>query len=481
MSSDARVRRSVVAGTFYPSDSAKLRRDVDAMLADARPEPVAGRPLVLIQPHAGYIYSGRVAAHGYSLLTRSGIDTVFVISPSHTEYFPFVSVFDGDAYETPLGKIPVDPVLAQQLVSADPQLKRSSAGHVGRSSSAGEHALEVQLPFLQIVLDNFRVIPVVMGDQSWDACRVLGDALGPFLKRDNIIVIASSDLSHFYPYDMARKLDHEFLNHVMEMDPWRLYESIKNKECEACGAGPVIAAMIAAHHVEKPRCRVLNTANSGDITGDHDRVVGYASVAIYAENARARALAKEFSAEAIPLTALEKSGLLDAARIAIENALGADRREAPVIRTETACGVFVTLHLRGHLRGCVGTTQLRKPLDQTIGEVAVAAATTDPRFPALKIEEVRDLHIEISLLSPLRRIHSPHDVEIGRHGTVVRNSGRSGLLLPQVAADRGWNSTELLERTCEKASLARDAWKDAATLIYVFTATVFGETKEIKH
>jgi AmmeMemoRadiSam system protein B/AmmeMemoRadiSam system protein A len=483
MSDRSRVRRPAVAGSFYPRETATLRRNVSALLADVQTGRVTGRPVVLVAPHAGYVYSGRVAAHGYKLLERSAIDTVFVISPSHVEYFPFVSIFDGDAYETPLGVIAVDTALAKQLASADAQLQLSSAGHIVESMASGEHALEVQLPFLQTVLDRFRIVPIVMGDQSWDLCRVLGDALGPLLKQNNVVVIASSDLSHFYPYDMARKLDDVFLDQLKEMDPWRLYESVKRKACEACGAGPVIAAMIAAHHVGNPRCRVLNAANSGDVTGDHDRVVGYASVVIFEEDARLQEVARESNAEEIDLSATEKAWLLDHARLAIESLLGIQRREVSTGITPPRLdrGAFVTLKVRGRLRGCVGVTEPQKPVHETVAEVAVAAATADPRFDPLSAEELDNLNIEISVLSSLRRVHGPADIEVGRHGVVVRSGRHHGLLLPQVATERGWNATVFLERTCEKASLHADAWKDASTSIYVFTATVFGEKKEYTH
>lgn len=454
------------------------------MLADAERVPLIGRPVALVEPHAGYMYSGRVAAHGYKLLEQSRVDTVFVISPSHTEYFPFVSVFDGDAYETPLGAIAIDTHLTQQLATADPQLKLSSAGHISDRKAAGEHALEVQLPFLQAVLDKFLLVPIVMGDQSWDACRVLGDALGPFLKQDNVLVIASSDLSHFYPYDMARQMDAVFLDLLKDMDPWRLYESVKSQACEACGAGPVIAAMIAAHHIDNPSCRVLRAANSGDVTGDHDRVVGYASAVILDGERDSQKAAQESNAAEIDLGAAEKIHLLDHARYAIEGALGVSCRNAPASASSTLTAkhaAFVTLRVRGRLRGCVGTTEPRKPMRETIADLAIAAASGDPRFDVLHVDELRELHIEISLLSPLRRVGGPREIDVGRHGIVVKNGAQSGLLLPQVATNHHWDSSQFLERTCEKASLPLSAWQDASTEIYVFTATVFGEEKEYKH
>ncbi|MCK5406369.1 MAG: AmmeMemoRadiSam system protein B, partial [Candidatus Krumholzibacteria bacterium] len=207
MSDSSCIRKPAVAGSFYPSDPVKLRTDLRAMLDDVGELPAMGRPLVLVEPHAGYVYSGRVAAHGYSLLENLNIDTVVVVSPSHAEHFPFVSVFDGDAYETPLGRIPVDKPTARDIVSADPILRLSGNGHIQNGEASREHALEVQLPFLQTVLDEFCIVPIVMGDQSWETCQALGNALGPILKRDNVITVISSDLSHFYPHNVAAEMD----------------------------------------------------------------------------------------------------------------------------------------------------------------------------------------------------------------------------------------------------------------------------------
>jgi AmmeMemoRadiSam system protein B/AmmeMemoRadiSam system protein A len=484
MADFARVRKSAVAGSFYPGDPGALRNDLDALLANAAGVTPPGRPIVLVEPHAGYVYSGTVAAHGYKLLEHTGIGTVVVISPSHREYFPFLSVFDGDAYETPLGVVPVDKRLSWDIVKADELLRSSGRGHIQNRLADGEHALEVQLPFLQAVLDKFQIVPVVMGDQSWEACRVLGDALGPLLKRPDALVVASSDLSHFYPYDVAKQMDDTFLDLLKRMDPWHLYESVKRKSCEACGAGPVIAAMIAAQHVDSATCRVLATANSGDVTGDHDRVVGYASAVIFEPNRHAREELDRKDYNEVNVGKTERAYLLESARRSIETALGIDHGSPPSCDSpllEQRHGAFVTLKLNNRLRGCIGAVEPQKSVRDVIADVAMAAAFNDHRFKRLSARELEHLYIEISILSPLHRIRDPREIEIGRHGLVVRRGKSSGLLLPQVAEEHGWDAIEFLELTCEKASLPRDAWKDEATRIYVFAATVFGEEREFKH
>lgn len=482
MGDSPRIRSAAVAGSFYPSDPQTLARELNAMLADVEPAPVKERPLILIAPHAGYRYSGRVAAHGYKLLESRSLDTIVVVSPSHMEYFAYASIFDGDAYETPLGRIPVDTGLAREL-STHARVELSGSGHVQNELASREHALEVQLPFLQAVLGDFRIVPIVMGDQSWDTCRELGDALGPLLQRENTLVVISSDLSHFYPYDVAVEMDGAFIDLLRQMDPSELYRSVKQKTCEACGAGPVVAGLIAAQHVSGARCDVLAAANSGDVTGDHSRVVGYACAAIFEHSESATRSAKDPEADEMPITSAERAHLLAHARSAIAAVLRARANEPAAcvspLWNETRA-VFVTLRSRSRLRGCVGTMEPRKPLRETIRDMAVAAAFSDPRFDELTPEELDDLRIEISVLSALRQIAGPGDITVGRDGLLVRRGRNSGVLLPQVAAEQRWDAVRFLERTCEKAALPADAWQGKDARLYAFSATVFGEQHEIR-
>lgn len=477
MRDSERVRRPAVAGMFYPGDPEVLRSNLDSLLSSVREAPAAGRPIVLVEPHAGYQYSGRVAAHGYKLLLNRNITTVVVISPSHLEYFAAVSVFSGDAYETPLGRVPIDIAVADALASADPLIEKSLRGHVQDRRARGEHALEVQLPFLQAVLPACSIVPVVMGDQSWGYCRALGNALGPLLKRQDVLIVASSDLSHFYPDDVARKLDGVFLDELTAMDPRRLYESVQAKSCEACGAGPVIASIIAASHLEAQTCRVLATANSGDTTGDRSQVVGYAA-AVVLESREATDPPIAHNGE-FDLNETERDYLLGFARRAIEQALGITGREPAKKLTTPALGSmrggFVTLKIGKRLRGCIGTIESSKPIAEMVAEMARAAAFSDPRFTALNPQELSRVRIEISILSPLRRIRGPESIEVGRDGLVVQNGERRGLLLPQVAEEFRWDAITFLERTCEKAGLAPEAWTDASSEVYTYTAIVFGE------
>jgi len=240
-----------------------------------------GRVLGLMVPHAGYVYSGQIAAYGYKLIEGTPIRSAVVVSPSHMEFFQFASVFSGDAYETPLGILPVDRTLIDKIISDDGLVQRSDRGHLQDHLPQREHALEVQLPFLQSALGDISIVPIVMGDQSWEVCEALGKALAPVIAMRDVVVVASSDLSHFHSYEEAERLDGKFRDILETMDPEALFQAVRDRECEACGAGPVIAMLIAGRTAGAVSCRILRAANSGDVTGDRHSVVGYTAAALF--------------------------------------------------------------------------------------------------------------------------------------------------------------------------------------------------------
>jgi AmmeMemoRadiSam system protein B/AmmeMemoRadiSam system protein A len=470
-----KIRRPAVAGSFYPADPEELAQTVDDLLAGAPAREIEGDLVALISPHAGYVYSGHVAAHGYSLLRGRGIRRVVVISPSHLGAFPGIAVFDGDAYETPLGMVPVDKRFARRLADSHMFLRLSGYGHDWREGYRGEHALEVQLPFLQRALGDFELVPVVMGDQGYEACRVLGRELARLIHGRETLVIASSDLSHFHPYHEAVELDKKVTDAVQRWDFYSLSRNFQEDRWEACGGGPVVACLIAAEQLGASRSTLFRYANSGDVpAGDNNRVVGYASVGLIDDGTRAR-IGDTVDFE---LTAEEKKQLLHIARASAESAV----RTGKTIETGKATGIlgeqlgaFVTLEIDGQLRGCIGYTIPHQSLQETVRDVAAFAAIRDSRFPPVSESELGLLEYEISVLSPLRHVTDIKQIEVGRHGLLIKQSQVEGLLLPQVAADRGWDTRTFLEATCRKARLEKDAWKNDITDIYAFTAVVFRE------
>jgi AmmeMemoRadiSam system protein B len=278
MGTKGSIRESAVAGMFYPLDPSVLEREVDALLKRVQAKPIKGELCGLISPHAGYVYSGFTAANGYKLLEGKSITTVVIIAPSHREYFRGVSVFSGYAYRTPLGILEVDEEMRSELLDEGGVITASLAGH------RDEHAVEVQLPFLQKVLRDFKILPIVMGDQRKEFCVLLGEKLAGVLKRKSALIIASSDLSHYYPYDIACRLDQIVIDDVRDFDEEKLLKDLETQRAEACGGGPVAAMLIAAKKLGANIVDTLHYCNSGDVTGDKDGVVGYLSAAVLRRN-----------------------------------------------------------------------------------------------------------------------------------------------------------------------------------------------------
>jgi hypothetical protein len=468
------VRAAGVAGGFYPADPKELTRMIDDMLAHAAPPAIAGPIVAVVAPHAGYQFSGPVAAYTYALLKGHKFSRVVVIAPSHFEAFDFTSVFDGDGYATPLGTVPVDKVFAAKLAKMSPTIRLSSHGHTPTAKGA-EHALEVQLPWLQRVLGDFQLVPVVMGDQSYESSRALGVALAKLIQDNNTLILASSDLSHYHPYDEAVKIDHKTLNALQAWDYFSMSQNFETRVWEACGGAPIVAAMIAAERMGANQAMVLKYANSGDTTGDHSRVVGY-SADVFLKSQGGKKEEPRFS-----LSGRDQNELLALARKSVEYVVREKKPYEPPATSEDALnqerGAFVTLKKSGELRGCIGYTSAVKPLYMTVRDTATLAAMRDSRFPPVSPPELSQLQYEISVLSPLRRVLDVRLVKVGQDGLLMRNGEHQGLLLPQVPVEQKWDRLHFLEETCAKAGMNSACWKDENTDIFRFSAVVFGENK----
>ena len=272
---DKDVRNPVLAGTWYPGNTEVLRQTITDYLSKANPPGPEGKVVTTIVPHAGYGYSGQVAAYSYKLLQRAAPKLVFLIGPSHRVGFRGFSVSQYSGYKTPLGVAPVDQDVAKKLLSINPQMKWVP------QADLQEHSLEIQIPFLQTVLKDFHIVPIIMGEQDLETCALLAKSLIQVLtNREDTVILASTDLSHFHNDQQARALDGEFIRHVREFAPEALAKAVASGSCEACGAGPTIAAMLAARELGANRSVILNYANSGDVTGDRRQVVGYLSAAL---------------------------------------------------------------------------------------------------------------------------------------------------------------------------------------------------------
>ncbi len=471
-----KVRHAAVAGSFYPADPKVLSAMIDDLLAKVTVPQITDPILAVVAPHAGYEYSGPVAAYTYAQLKGHKYTRVVVIAPSHHVAFDFTSIYDGDAYATPLGNVPVDKAFAQKLVKMSSTMKLSSQGH-DPTSAGGEHAVEVQLPWLQKVLGNFEVVPIVMGDQSYESSRALGVALAKLIKKEggDTLVLASSDLSHYHTYDDAVTIDHKTLNALQAWDYFSMSRNFQARVWEACGGAPIVAAMIYAERMGANQARVLKYANSGDVTGDKSRVVGY-SADVFVKANGGKAVETPFS-----LSEPEKSELLALARKSVESVVGKDELYMPPASADATLnqerGAFVTLTISGALRGCIGYTSAVKPLYLTVRDTATHAALHDPRFTPVTSAELPSLAYEISVLSPLRRVTDIQQIRVGEHGLLMKNGDSEGLLLPQVPVEQKWDRQTFLEQTCRKAGMDSGCWKDDDTDIFAFTAVVFHEQK----
>lgn len=271
-----KIRKARVAGLFYSKQKATLEKEVAVFLENSKRESGVNKIYGLVAPHAGYLYSGGVAARAYRQIVNEDFELIVVISPSHKMYFDEISVYNGNAYQTPLGDVKVDQESAKKLVSLHPDIIYSDFGH-----EIDEHALEVQIPFLQQALYEFKLLPVVMGNQDSANVEILANALAELLKDKNALIVASSDLSHFHNQEQAKALDNIVVETVAAYDYDSLAKNLQEGSCEMCGGGPVLVTMKACQKLGAKKSKVLFYRNSGDVTGEHDQVVGYMSAMFY--------------------------------------------------------------------------------------------------------------------------------------------------------------------------------------------------------
>jgi hypothetical protein len=268
------LKKSVIAGSWYPGNPTILKKDIENYFNSVPYLELEGEVVGLIAPHAGYTYSGQVAASAYNLVRGKKYDAVIIVGPSHRVAFHGVSIFSTGGYETPLGIVPVAEELAKKIKILSKTVVDIPEAHLQ------EHSVEIQLPFLQVALGNFSFIPLVMGDQGANTCQELAKAIYEAARGEKILIVGSSDLSHFYNYNMAKKMDAAVLRHLEDGDAVGLLESLENGTAEACGGGPMVVAMLVARMMNANKPHLLKYANSGDVTGDKSSVVGYAA-AVY--------------------------------------------------------------------------------------------------------------------------------------------------------------------------------------------------------
>ena len=467
-------RKPAVAGSFYPADKASLQTEIADFFTRST-KTLDKNPLAVIVPHAGYVFSGEVAAASYRQLDRDKkYETVFLIGSSHTMYFNGASIYTQGDFITPLGKIPIDPI-ANSLVKQYDFINNDIKPHIR------EHSLEVQLPFLQYWLNKpFTIVPIIIGGESKDTCRKLADALKPYFNENNLFVI-STDFSHYPSYKNAEESDKFMADAVVTNSPGTFLKAkaqmegkgLPNLVTAMCGWTSVLTLLDITEKESGIEYKRILHKNSGDSEyGEKDRVVGYyALCAISSTNGETNTY--------FNLTDKDKIQLLSIARNTIESYLL--KNTFPEIKEQDITpnnmahqGAFVTLYEKGELRGCIGHMDSEQPLYKTIESLVVASALRDYRFRPVEAHELPDIDIEISVLTPMRRIKSIDEIDMGKDGIYMRKGFHTGTFLPQVAQETNWTKEEFLGRCArDKANIGWDGWKDAE--LYVYEALVFSE------
>lgn len=463
-----------VSGQFYDADPNKLSQDVETYLKDADIVPVEDDVQIVIAPHAGYMYSGSVAGYSFKAVSQKQFKTIVILAPSHFYGFAGASVWNQGGFQTPLGKVAVDEEFAQKLSVIDQHFAFDAQAY------QKEHSLEVEIPFLQKTFIDFKIVPVILGQMSYANCQKLALVLDQLIgQRSDVLVVVSSDMSHYHEGTAARSMDTASLASIKKLDAQDLYQQCRLGKKEMCGFVPVTTALLLAQK-RGLQAKVLKYAHSGDITGDNSRVVGYSSVIFY------KSLAQEQEVKgnnASVLNLKQKKQLLALARQAIGTYLTKQKVISARIddaRLSYLEGAFVTLHKNGQLRGCIGHIVSDEPLQKTVRDMAIAAATQDPRFSPVSVEELKTIDLEISVLSRPWRIKNVSEIQMGVHGVIISKGRSQGVFLPQVATETQWSKEKFLSELCaQKASLPANCWQDPATHIEIFTADIFGE-KEIQ-
>ena len=525
------IREPAVAGQFYPAQKEVLEEQLALFFSKALPlEEVGEAPNFLIVPHAGYPYSGSVAAQAFAQVKGGNFKTVILLGPSHQAYFAGAALDGNDFWQTPLGRLALDKEKISKLQDKEGGIIINSLPH------ENEHCLEVLLPFLQTVgLEDLKIIPILLGQADEAVLSLLAQKISNVFDEQTLLVV-SSDLSHYPPANLARAVDEQTVaailsgkEEVFSKTLEELSQNYPQVATFACGEEAIRVGLKVGQALGMTKQKLFSLTNSGEVTGEKERAVGYAAIgfwlnisagssrhsddppaggqnqsleisnrkqilnqvqndAVYnrysnlpaggqnrpgaVEESQPADGQEEFSQE-------EKEMLLSRARGALENYFGKGEvpdQPPPTPRLAQKRGVFVTLKKNGQLRGCIGDFSADEPLWEKVKKMALAAAFDDPRFLPLSPEELEEIKIEISVLSPMRKVNSVEEIEMGKHGVYLKYGQRSATFLPQVAEETGWSREEFLTNLCvEKAGLPADCWRHPEVELFTYTAEVFQE------
>jgi len=473
MTPNKKDRQPAVAGSFYPADANELKKMVSGFLASAQQDKTKGLVRALLVPHAGYVFSGGVAASGFNQINPDQTyKRVFILASSHRFSFGKASVYTQGDYITPLGRLTIDTELAQTL------LKKSSAFTENPEAHISEHSIEVQLPFLQARMKApFKIVPIILGTQVPSVCKEIADALLPYFNRENLFII-SADFSHYPDYADAVKVDEITANAFCTNSPEEFLRAIKSNEqlripdlaTSMCAWPAGLTLLYLTQNNRDLTFSKIEYKNSGDIKpyGDKGSVVGYHAICV-----------SEPQSSGFELTDKDKQDLLNIARKTLDTYIR--KRDIPELNLndysknlQVKAGAFVTLKIGTDLRGCIGSFEPKVPLYKLIQEMTIASATQDSRFLPVSVKELETIHIDISVLTPMRKIKNTNEIELGRHGIYIKKGFQSGTFLPQVATETGWSLDEFLGHCArDKVGIGWTGWKDAD--LYIYEALIFEE------
>lgn len=472
------IREPYVSGKFYEGKSETLSLYIDLFLDEAV-NSKKEKPKGLIVPHAGYPYSGQIAADGFNQAKGFDYDFVVILGTNHT-VAPLECgfLYEGDGFKTPFGIAYIDKKINEELSKEDSLFRYNNQAHLR------EHSIEVQIPFIQKLFPKSKIVPIVIASSNSDTTEKIGSALSNVLKNKNCLVVASSDLSHYPDFDVANIVDKETLKAVSTMDIKTIHSTAKKGELKAgvdtsaCGIGPIMVLVKTMNELNCKKVYVVSYANSGQsVIGETDRVVGYGAVAFYEGGYEKDISSLELQKENEKISEDDRKYLLNLARKTITNYLNYGFLTLPRFKSDSLIkkqGIFVTLTKKGDLRGCIGHMAEDTPLATTVAKMALSAALHDTRFYPVSKDEMQDIEIEISVLTPMKEVKGPSEIVIGRDGTLIQKGGRSAVFLPQVAPEQGWSRDEMLEHLCLKAGLPADAYKSNCRF-FTFQAIIFSE------
>jgi len=471
--SKSKDRMPAVAGKFYSEDPEKLQQELKNLFASAAPKQ-SNHVRAILSPHAGYIYSGKVAASAFNQIDGTiNYKRVFLIASSHHISFDKAAVYcDGD-FIMPYGKEIVDSDFGKMLVKNFPDFFTANT-----DAHQEEHSVEVQLPFLHYVLKTgYSIVPIVIGTNDPVVCKKIASVLKSYLNPDNLFII-STDFSHYPEYTEAVKVDAITKDAILANNPNILISTLSENvqkhiphlATSLCGWTSVLTLLYMTTLNDSLEYHAIEYCNSGDIKyyGEHERVVGYWGIVLSE---------KGIEKNDFQLTRADKETLLSIARKTLKehcrhNTTYIAETEQLSFTLNTKCGAFVSLHKNGKLRGCIGRLTGNQPLYKMVQEMTISDASHDRRFLPVDAEELHEIDIEISVLSPLKKINDIAEIELGKHGIFIEEGYHTGVFLPQVATETGWSKEEFLGHCAQdKAGLNWDGWKTAN--LFIFTATVF--------